>query len=231
MHIIDLDGGVLGTNGIVGGGIPLATGAALFAKTRGLDRVCVSFFGEGAAAQGILHECLNISALWKLPLIFVCEDNQYAQFNPRESHLSINRISDLASAYGIPGTTVDGMDVEVVLETAENAVDRARSGKGPSLIECRTYRFFGHYTGDLKQGYRDRDEVRRWKSEKDPIDIFKRRLLERGVTDEIITKMESEIRNQLNESFTQAESDPYPEPEETLQDVYAAQMPWHPAYE
>lgn len=167
MHVADPSVGILGANAIVGAGIPIAVGGAFTAKSRGTRQVAVTFFGEGAVAEGVFHESLNIAALWKLPVIFVCENNGYAEMSPISVHLANQQVADFATPYGIPGVTVDGNDVLAVRAAAEQAVDRARAGEGPSLIECKTYRWHGHYEGD-PQRYRDKGEVAAWR-EKDPL--------------------------------------------------------------
>src|SRR5262249_8351678 len=148
MHIADVEKGMLGANGIVGGGIPLACGAALTAKTLGTGGVAVCFFGDGAANQGTFHEGLNLAAIWNLPVIFVCENNGYAESTPVRYHCAASDIANRASAYEIPGVVVDGLDVFAVYEAAQEAIGRARRGEGPSLLEAKTYRFYGHFQGD-----------------------------------------------------------------------------------
>lgn len=167
MHVADPSVGILGANAIVGAGIPIAVGGAFSAKARGSRQVAVTFFGEGAVAEGVFHESLNLAALWKLPVIFVCENNGYAEMSPISAHLANDCVSDFASPYGIPGLTVDGNDVLAVRAATEDAVGRARDGEGPTLIECKTYRWHGHYEGD-PQRYRDKAEVAAWR-EKDPL--------------------------------------------------------------
>lgn len=167
MHVADPSVGILGANAIVGAGIPIAVGGAFAAKARGTRQVAVTFFGEGAVAEGVFHESLNIAALWKLPVIFVCENNGYAEMSPISVHLANQQVADFATPYGIPGVTVDGNDVMAVRAATEEAVGRARAGEGPSLIECKTYRWHGHYEGD-PQRYRDKAEVAAWR-EKDPL--------------------------------------------------------------
>ena len=145
MHIADMDKGMLGANGIVGGGPPLACGSGLTAKTNGTDQVTICFFGDGASEQGTLHESLNLAAIWKLPVIFVAENNGYAEATPSHYHCSVENIADRAAAYNMPGVTIDGNDLVAVYESAHEAVARARAGQGPSLLECKTYRHFGHF--------------------------------------------------------------------------------------
>ena len=167
MHIADADRGILGANGIVGAGHNIAVGAGLSAKYRGTDQVCVCFFGDGSTNQGTFHEALNMASIWKLPVIFVCENNLYGISMHQSRHQAIQDVADRAVAYNIPGVVVDGNDVLAVYEAAKEAIDRARSGQGPTLIECKTYRHRGHFEGDPTI-YRDPEEVNEW-LQKDPI--------------------------------------------------------------
>ena len=168
MHIADTSKGNLGANGIVGGGIPIATGAALTAKQLGTDQVAVSFFGDGAANQGTFHESLNIAAIWKLPVIYVCENNQYAESFPVRKAFAINDISKRAEGYGMPGLRVDGRDVRAVYDAAGEAIARARRGEGPTLLVAESYRHEGHYYGDPRK-YQTKDEIDGWKTQHDPV--------------------------------------------------------------
>ena len=179
MHIADFTKGNLGANAIVGGGIPIATGAALAAKLRGSDQVAVSFFGDGASNQGTFHESLNLAAVWKLPVIYVCENNDYAISVPTWQSTSVKDISVRGTAYNMPGFTVDGNDVNAIYEVAEQAIIRAKAGDGPTLIECKTYRHLGHWTGD-PQPYRTREEVEDWKQNNDPIQRMREQMLQDG---------------------------------------------------
>jgi acetoin:2,6-dichlorophenolindophenol oxidoreductase subunit alpha len=167
MHIADPDAGILGANAIVGGGIPMTVGAALSAQVRGSDDVSVVYFGEGAVANGVFHECLNLAALWALPVIFVCENNQYVELTHVSTHLHADSVAAYGEPHGLPSVTADGNDVVEVRRQTSQAVDRARRGDGPSLLEFQTYRWSGHFVGD-PQSYRSADEVDRWK-ERDPI--------------------------------------------------------------
>ncbi|QNN53862.1 thiamine pyrophosphate-dependent dehydrogenase E1 component subunit alpha [Nocardioides mesophilus] len=182
MHIADVATGNLGANGIVAGGIPIAAGAALGYRMQGLDRVVVSFFGDGAANEGAFHEAVNLAAIWKLPVVFLCENNKYGMSFSTEKSFAIENISERALGYGIPGVTVDGNDVEVVHATVSEAVDRARSGGGPTLVEAVTYRWKGHSKSD-KNLYRTKEEIAQWR-ERDPILRFEAVVLERGVLDQ-----------------------------------------------
>ena len=168
MHIADTSKGNLGANGIVGGGIPIATGAALTAKQLGTDQVAVSFFGDGAANQGTFHESLNIAAIWKLPVIYVCENNQYAESFPVKKAFAIDDISKRAAGYGMPGIRVDGRDVRAVYEVAGEAIARARRGEGPTLLVADSYRHEGHYYGDPRK-YQTKEEIDGWKTQHDPV--------------------------------------------------------------
>jgi len=169
----------LGSNGITGGGIPIGTGAALSAQMQGNDQVVVIFFGDGAANQGTFHESLNLAAIWRLPAVYVCENNLYAMSTSIRDVCPIENISDRAAAYGMPGVHVDGMDVLAVASAVRTATDRARSGRGPSLIECKTYRFLGHSKSDQRLS-RHKDEEAAWR-ERDPVARFRQTMLEQGL--------------------------------------------------
>ena len=223
MHIADLDLGMLGANGIVGGGPPIAVGAAFSNKYRGTGNVTCCFFGDGASNEGTFHEAANMAALYKLPVIFVCENNGFGEFTRQERHQAIRDIADRAPGYGMPGVVVDGMDVLAVYETAGEAIARARQGGGPTLLECKTYRFFDH-VGVRGMGviYREDAEVLEWRK-RDPIDLFEARLVEMGVlTPEEATTVREAIRVEAQEAIAFAEASPYPPPEALLEDVYAA---------
>ena len=220
MHIANVDSGMLGANGIVGAGIPIAGGAALSAKMRGTDQVCLCFFGDGATNTTRFHEGLNLASIWKLPVVYICENNLYAETTPISYAVNIPNLVDRAAAYGMPGKTVDGNDVLAVYETVGEAVARARRGEGPTFIVCQTYRWHGHFEGD-PDTYKPQEEREEW-MKKDPIPRFRRKLIERRVliekqADEINREMEREIEKAVK--F--AEESPLPEPEETLEDVYA----------
>jgi len=172
MHIADVAGGNLGANGVVAGGIPIAVGVGLSQKMQGTGRVCLCFFGDGAANSGPFHEALNMAAIWTLPVVFVCENNQYAMSYPASKAFAIPRISDRAAGYGMPGETADGNDLNAVYAAVSRAVERARAGEGPSLVENVTYRWRGHSKSDANR-YRSREEIEAWK-EKDPIARFER---------------------------------------------------------
>jgi len=218
MHIADKASGILGSNGIVGGGIPLAMGNAFASHYVNDGRVTVCFFGDGASNEGTFHESLNLASLWNLPIIFCCENNEWAQFTPIEKYIKIGNISNRAAAYGMPGISVDGDDVLAVHDAAKRAVNRARKGKGPTLIECKTHRWFGHFAGD-KQKYRPPEEtetVRKY----DPILRFQKRLVEGNILGQRdIDEIEQRIRREIDEAVTFAEESPSPGPDELFDDV------------
>src|SRR4029453_6410106 len=178
MHIADMDKHMLGANGIVGGGMGLATGAALTAKLQNTGAVAICFFGDGALEQGILHETTNLAAIWKLPVVYVCENNQYAMSARSDWSIAGGDPARRAAGYGIPGVSIDGMDLFAVYQNASELIDRARRGDGPSYLVCNTYRFHGHHAGD-PLNYREKEEVERWR-EQDPIERVKNVALERG---------------------------------------------------
>jgi pyruvate dehydrogenase E1 component alpha subunit len=219
MHIADVNKGMLGANGIVGGGFPLATGAGLTAKHNGRGQVAVCFFGDGAANQGTFHEGLNLSGIWKLPVVFVAENNGYAETTPVAYHMSCRDIADRAAGYGMPGVTVDGLDVFAVYEAAGEAIARARRGEGPSLIECKTYRYHGHFEGDTIL-YRTKEEEESYHA-RDPITALHRSIIDRGIAqDAELDEIDKRVQNSIDLSWEFAEAQPYPSPEEALTDVY-----------
>ena len=223
MHIADFGGGNLGANGIVGGGFPIATGAGIGVQNRGTDRVVVCFFGDGAANQGTFHESLNLAALWKLPVLYVCENNQYALSTPLHESVGLPELSERARGYGIPGVRVDGNDVLAVHAAAGEAVRRARAGEGPTLLDCLTYRFFGHFTGDKGHGitYRTKQEMEEWRA-RCPIVQFRRHLLDaRVATDERLTEIESQVAAAVAAAAQYGLDSPWPAPEEAVEDVFA----------
>ena len=219
MHIADMEIGALGANGIVGAGIPIAAGAALAAQIRCTNQVAVCFLGDGASNTSRFHEGVNLAACWRLPVVYVIENNQYAQTTPTSAFCLLPNIADRAIAYGIPGMTVDGNDVLAVYEAADRAIVRARDGNGPTLLECRTYRWHGHYEGD-PCNYQPQEEIEEWKR-KDPIPRFRERLLEMGVfAEKDAVEIDQEISEEIEEAVRFAEKSPYPSPEEMLDDVY-----------
>jgi len=219
MHIADFSIGMLGATAVVGAGIPIAAGAGLSAKLRDTDQVVACFFGEGASNQGTFHEGINMAAIWRLPVVFVCENNLYAMGTRQSLVMAIENIADRAAAYGIPSLTVDGNDVLAVYEVASDAVNRARHDEGPTLIECKTYRQKGHSRFD-PAAYRPKNEVEVW-LEKDPIPRFKTKLLDIGVlTSEEDERLRREAVAAVEEAVKFAMESPFPEPEEALEDIY-----------
>jgi pyruvate dehydrogenase E1 component alpha subunit len=219
MHIADLDLGILGANGIVGAGVPIATGAGLALKLKGSDRVTVAFFGDGGSNTGAFHEGVNMAAVWNLPVVFVCENNQYAESTPRGIHQRIKDIAQRAMAYDIPGVVADGMDVFDVYQKTGEAIDRARGGGGPSLVETKTYRFMGHYVGD-PQTYRSKDEVEQWKK-RDPIAMFRKRVVEEGkITAAELDALDAAIAKEMEQAVEFARQSPEPDIESALQDIF-----------
>jgi len=221
MHIADIGLGILGANGIVAAGIPIAVGAGLSAKMRGTDQVALTFFGDGASNRSTFHEGINLAAIWDLPVIFLCENNLYAQTTPAWAETSVENIADRAVAYSLPGVIVDGNDVVAVYDAVAEAARRARKGEGSTLVECKTYRWRGHWEGD-PQKYRSQTEVKKW-MEKCPIKRFKTHLKEIGIlTDQDFIAIEETVRREVDEAVEFAENSPYPTPEEALEDVYAS---------
>ncbi|MEE0698502.1 MAG: thiamine pyrophosphate-dependent dehydrogenase E1 component subunit alpha [Oscillospiraceae bacterium] len=219
MHISDRDKGILGANGIVGAGIPIATGAAFASKYKGDGRVAVSFFGDGAANRGTFHEALNMAAAFKLPAVFVCENNLFAISVCARYHMAISDISDRAAAYGMPGYSIDGNDVELVYETTKAAVERARRGEGPTLIECKTWRHRGHYEGD-PDDYRTAEEKAEW-MQKDPIERLAKRLIEEGIcTQAELDAIASDADKLLAAAIDEAEAAPVPSVSALMADIY-----------
>jgi TPP-dependent pyruvate/acetoin dehydrogenase alpha subunit len=229
MHLTDVDLGILGMNGIVPAGLPIATGAGLSIKLRGTNQVAVSFFGDGGSNRGPFHESLNLASIWKLPVIYICENNMYAISMPQTFGVSskipsygsqnISDISGRASAYSIPGVTVDGNDVMAVYGAAREAVKLAKSGKGPTLIECKTYRWRGHFEGDPAV-YRTPDELEKWKKN-DPITRFRKQLMERGFLLEAdVRKIDKSAREEVENAVKFAEESLWPEGPAALEDLY-----------
>ncbi len=220
MHIADVDAGILGANGIVGGGIGLATGAALAARLAGRDDVSLCFFGDGALNQGILHEAANLAAIWKLPVVYVCENNQYAMSARADRFTSVPDPAVRATAYGFPGTGCDGMDVLAVYREVGRAVARARAGEGPSLVVCVTYRYMGHHVGD-PLNYRDKAEVEQWRA-RDPIERFEQLLVGRRVmTAGDVDALRAEVEREIEEAVAFAKASPEPAAATLAEDVYA----------
>jgi TPP-dependent pyruvate/acetoin dehydrogenase alpha subunit len=220
MHLGDLSLGIYPNNGILGSAAPIATGSALAMKMKGTDQVHVCFFGDGQANLGSIHEALNFAGVHKLPIVFVCENNQYAVSVPQSRSTSVEDVADRAAGYGFPGLVVDGQDVTAVYEVAREAIKRARGGEGPSLIECKTLRFRGHYEGDAET-YRSHEEIERAR-QRDPLDLFEKRLRELGIlTDEIVQEMSAQVNKEIEEAYAAAEADPMPSLDEVTADVLA----------
>lgn len=220
MHITDVRVGMLGVNPIVGMGVTHAVGAALSAKVRKTSQVAAAFFGEGAASIGAVHEAMNLAAIWKLPVVFVCENNGYAQATPVEYAVSVPQIADRAAAYCMPGVTVDGQDVIAVWEAAVAAVERARRGEGPSLIECMTYRYYGHHQGDDTRRYRTREEEEAARG-RDCIQRFRKQVLDQGLLrPEELDAIDARNRKKIDEAVAFAEASPLPQPADLFTDVY-----------
>lgn len=224
MHIADVDAGMLGANGIVGAGPPLATGAALTSQVKDEDTVALAFFGDGAVAQGQIHEAINLAATWNLPAIFLVENNQFGEGTPVEKQHNLQNLSETAEAYNIPGFTVDGMDVTAVYEAVKEARKRALARDGPTFIEADTYRYRGHFEGD-QQPYRTDDDIAIWK-ENDAIEKFRERLIDAGtITESEFEEMESEISEQVEAAAEKAKEADYPDPSEAYDDMFNANVP------
>lgn len=220
MHIAAPELGMLGANGIVGAGIPIATGAALSAKYQKNGKVAVCFFGDGASNQGTFHEALNIAASFNLPAVYVCENNLYGVSTRQTDVRKLIDIAERAKAYDMPGVIVDGNDVEAVYNAVKEAADRGRKGEGPTLIECKTYRHYTHFTGE-PDTYRPKEEVSEWKA-KDPIKKYHAKLINEGIMDEAGLKaIQKEIEKEIDLAVEFAEKSPKPRPESALDDIYA----------
>jgi len=221
MHIADVELGMLGANGIVGAGAPIAVGAGLSAKYRKSGQVAVSFFSDGALNQGALHEAMNLASIWKLPVIFVCENNQFAESTSIKYATSVKDPTTRAASYSIPAARVDGMDVVAVSQAAAEAVARARRGEGPSFLVCDTYRYMGHFEGD-DQTYRTKADVEVW-IEKDPILKLRDLMVSGGMMDrKEFDALDSSTMHEMDEAVAYAEKSEWPNPAEVLDDVYAS---------
>ena len=222
MHIADVAIGILGANGIAGGGLPIAIGAGLSAKMRKTDQVTACFFGDASSNHGTFHESLNFAAVHRLPVIFVCENNTYGISVSQKQHQAIKDISIRAAAYNMPGVTIDGNDVMAVYETTGKAIKRARAGEGPSLIECKTYRWRGHHEGDPNQGkrYRTMEEIQEW-MKKCPIKRFEGKLVsEKILPQPKIKKIWEGVQKEIDDSVDFANQSPFPQPQDLYEDVY-----------
>lgn len=219
MHWTDVSKGILPANAIVGAGLPIAVGCALAAKLDGLDRVTVTFFGDGATNQGVFHEAMNLAAIWKAPVIFICENNLYSEMTPISATTPNKHLAERAAAYHIPAEIVDGNDVEAMYAAVARAVERGRRGEGSTFIEAKTYRTVGHMIGDAEV-YRTREEVEQWRK-KDPIALARARLLERGVAEAALAEDEAEVTRVLDDAVEYALASPWPETSEVYLDVFA----------
>jgi len=220
MHIADFSKGILGANGIVGAGIPIATGSAYSAKVRGTDQVTISFFGDAASNQGTFHESINMAAAWKLPVVYVCENNLYGISVDIRKVTNTKNLATRALAYDIPGVVVDGNDVLEVYRVTKEAVERARKGEGPTLIEGKTYRWKGHHVGDPGRVYRLDKETKEW-MERCPIKTYRERLLNESVaTDKELVIIEEDIKQMVEEAANFAIKSPYPKEEEAFEDLF-----------
>jgi len=220
MHIADVEGGNLGANGIVAGGLPIAVGVGLSIRAQKQDRVCMVFFGDGAANEGAFHESLNMASIWKLPVVFVCENNKYAMSMDIALAMAVPSVADRASAYAMPGVSVDGNDLLAVVGAARDAVGRARAGGGPTLVECRTYRIRGHSKSD-RNLYRTKEEIDEWRAA-DPIARLERDLLDAGVmTGDELASIRAEAERAIEAALAFAQQSPSPDPAQLTRDVYA----------
>ena len=220
MHVADPNVGILGANAIVAGGLPIAVGAALSSQLRGDNSVAVAFFGEGAVGEGIFHESLNMAGLWRLPILFVCENNQYAELSHVSKHLSANHVAEFGAPYGIESGTYDGNDVLEVRRVTANAIERARKGGGPSLLEFQTYRWRGHFEGD-QQTYRTAEEVESW-MHRDPLLRLRRQLEDEfGATEEELRAIETDVQCEVDDAIAWADELPGPSVPMLVEDVYS----------
>jgi len=220
MHIADIEGGNLGANGIVAGGLPIAVGVGMSIRMQRLPRVCMVFFGDGATNEGAFHEALNMASIWSLPIVFVCENNQYGMSMDIAKAMAVANVADRAVAYAMPGVVVDGNDLPAVAAAARRAIDRARAGEGPTLLECKTYRIRGHSKSD-RNLYRTKDEIDAWRS-RDPIARFAGELLDAGRLDApAIARLEAEAQAAIDAALDFAKSSPAPDPATLTRDVYA----------
>ncbi len=220
MHIADVELGILGANGIVGAGITIANGAALSAVMRGTGQVCACFFGDGACNTTRFHEGINLASIWKLPVIFVIENNMYAQTTRIAYSANVKNLADRASAYGIPGVTVDGNDILAVYNVANDAVERARNGEGPTLVECKTYRHHGHFEGDIQE-YKTKGEIDEW-AKKDPILRFAKKLInDKIISESELKDIDKDLEKAVEDAVKFATESPYPNTNEVFEDIWA----------
>ncbi|MBG7494354.1 thiamine pyrophosphate-dependent dehydrogenase E1 component subunit alpha [Pseudomonas aeruginosa] len=222
MHIADLEKGMLGANGSVGAGAPLAAGAALAAKLKGSDAVAVAFFGDGGSNEGAVFEAMNLASVWNLPCLFVAENNGYAEATAANWSVACDHIADRAAGFGMPGVTVDGFDFFAVHEAAGAAIERARAGEGPSLIEVKLTRYYGHFEGDA-QTYRDPDEVKHYRETRDCLKQFRERTCHAGLLSASdLDAIDAEVEARIEDAVQRAKNDPKPEPDDLLRDVYVS---------
>jgi TPP-dependent pyruvate/acetoin dehydrogenase alpha subunit len=224
MHISAPEIGLIGCTAIVGAGIPIATGAGLSAKLRGSDQVSLAFFGDGASNQGVFHESINLASIWKLPVVYICENNQFGEYTRVQKHRAAQSAADFATVYRIQGMTVDGNDVLAVYDAAEKAVKHARRGNGPTILECVTCRLEGHWVGDesLEGFYRNPKELEDWRK-KDPIERFKKELTRQGIlTPTAVAEIDDSIKREIDDAIRFAEESPPPEPGDALKDVFVS---------
>ena len=222
MHIADIERGMLGANGVVGSNIPVATGVALTAKVKGTNQVSVVFFGDGASSQGVLHESMNLASIWKLPVIFVCENNRYAESTPFEYSVAGGSVSSRADGYGMPGGTVDGQSVLDIYEVGKEAVSRARSGDGPTLIEAQTYRYMGHFGADNPLGYRSEEE-QKYYMDRDCIVQARAYILDGSyANEEELDEIDSDCLEAVSKATKYANDSPFPDPDELTENVYVS---------
>jgi acetoin:2,6-dichlorophenolindophenol oxidoreductase subunit alpha len=225
MHIADVSQGNLGANGIVGGGIPIAVGAALSAKMQKNNKVVISFFGDGANNEGAFHEALNMASIWKLPVVFVCENNGYGMSTSAARSTAVEHIADRAAGYSMPGVVVNGNDFSVVAEASSEAIARARRGEGPSLIECKTYRHRGHSKSDRNR-YRTKEEIEEWKAMRDPIQLFEKEMQQFGLIDDAgIAAVQAEVAAEIAAGIAFAQESPAPPVTDVLEYVYTEARP------
>ena len=228
MHLADFDIGILGESGIVASALPVAVGAAMGSKMQNNDRVVISFFGDGASNQGACHEAMNLASIWKLPVIFLCENNQYAVTTSFKETVSTENVSDRAIAYNMPGVLVDGQDVMAMHEATVHAVQRARAGEGPTLLEAKTYRYEDHSEGlnrILREPYRTEEEIEFWR-QRDPIDLHSKWLLENDVaSQEEIDKVQTNVYEAIDDALQFARESPYPDEADLFTDLFADPIP------
>jgi len=221
MHIADVSRNILGATGIVGDGLPIAAGVGAALKMQGLDSIMVAFFGDGATNSGAFHEGIGLATAWSLPVLFVCQNNQYQQSTPTRDYTRLTDIADRAKGYGIPGITVDGNDAIAVAEVAREAIEKCRKGEGPILIVANTYRTVGHHMGDPGTSYRPKEEIEEWKK-KDPIKRLRQQIVQnKTATDAELDEIENNVLRELDEAVKFAQESPEPTPEEALEDIYA----------